>query len=587
MQYIIFAKLNDMIKIWTASKTNIGDMITPYLLKWIGVDSKVSLNPELIGIGSILGFDNLKGKKCKVWGSGLLNEADTPFNINPNLYFAVRGQLTAWKLKLDNITLGDPGLLVSKYYTPKVNKRFKYGIVTHCTDYKYIKKLAGNDFPYPIINADIGTNSEQAIKDFLDKLNECEFIFSSSLHGLIFAHAYGIPAIQFTNIHNICKHDPKVISQNDFKFKDYYTTLDIKYNKIEFDKDFNVFDNFLINQNGCKPSENHIKNIQNNLLIALNKACKKVEEDNIKHNYAYMCLLSSDNYIYYVLNLYKCLLDVDSSYPLYCAVTPNLSQDTLNILKKVGLPYFVLDTKDIEESGIIQRGADLKMCQKYINALVKLDLFKNEQFDKIVYLDSDLHIFENIDELFDKPHMSAVEDLAPVVHHDNYKVGMSIFCSGLIVWDTKNNKGLAQKIIDGLKDLPNDIKWHDQNILNYWYPNWQKQPELHLDCTYGLMTEIRCLKAGPKNPKIRHYVAYKEYIPFDKKTIRVKMLLYGVFIKYFENIDKTVQYFNETCNINLKRLSLQNIKNEFFMRDPQDNYDGIDNKSWGFKHFNR
>jgi hypothetical protein len=38
----------------------------------------------------------------------------------------------------------------------------------------------------------------------------------------------------------------------------------------------------------------------------------------------------------------------------------------------------------------------------------KLRIFEQREFDKIVYLDADMLICKNIDELFDKPHMSAV-----------------------------------------------------------------------------------------------------------------------------------------------------------------------------------
>lgn len=53
----------------------------------------------------------------------------------------------------------------------------------------------------------------------------------------------------------------------------------------------------------------------------------------------------------------------------------------------------------------------------------------------MVYLDSDIGIYANIDELMLKPHMSAVEDGAPLPNREPgpYKIGDSIFCSGLFV----------------------------------------------------------------------------------------------------------------------------------------------------------
>ena len=50
----------------------------------------------------------------------------------------------------------------------------------------------------------------------------------------------------------------------------------------------------------------------------------------------------------------------------------------------------------------------------WYRAFGKISIFNLETFNKIVYLDSDMQVVQNIDELFDKPHMSAVragEDL--------------------------------------------------------------------------------------------------------------------------------------------------------------------------------
>ena len=55
---------------------------------------------------------------------------------------------------------------------------------------------------------------------------------SSSLHGIIFAHSYGVPAyhVQFTDFFN----------NGNFKFKDYYTSFEgVQYQRFAF-KNFNL-----------------------------------------------------------------------------------------------------------------------------------------------------------------------------------------------------------------------------------------------------------------------------------------------------------------------------------------------------------
>ena len=55
------------------------------------------------------------------------------------------------------------------------------------------------------------------IEKLVDDILSCEVILSSSLHGIIFAHAYGVPAyhVQFTDF----------FKNGNFKFADYYSSF--------------------------------------------------------------------------------------------------------------------------------------------------------------------------------------------------------------------------------------------------------------------------------------------------------------------------------------------------------------------------
>ena len=144
-----------------------------------------------------------------------------------------------------------------------------------------------------------------------------------------------------------------------------------------------------------------------------------------------MLFLSSDNYVYYVLNTFKSLVDSGTKYPTYCGCTENVSQKTLDILEKCGIKTFLLLDDDSSLLGI-----KLHNITNWQKAFPKLLLWKNQlNLNKMVYLDSDLYIYKNIDELFAAEHLSAVTDGAPCPQrgHGPYKLGDSVFCSGLIV----------------------------------------------------------------------------------------------------------------------------------------------------------
>ncbi|MGR4383081.1 polysaccharide pyruvyl transferase family protein [Escherichia coli] len=65
------------------------------------------------------------------------------------------------------------------------------------------------------------------IEDVLNQMLSCEQIISTSLHGVIVGHAYGIPTIWI-------KHND--IDTDGFKFKDYFDSVGIKL--------YNGFTNF-------------------------------------------------------------------------------------------------------------------------------------------------------------------------------------------------------------------------------------------------------------------------------------------------------------------------------------------------------
>lgn len=115
---------------------------------------------------------------------------------------------------------GDPGLLLPALYFPRhVEKKYKVGVICHWKHHKIKDFLftERNDVKYIAIEREYSD-----ITSFIDELLSCDVIFSSSLHGLILANAYKVPAVRFTvcgaSIH-------KKEEMQDFKFEDYLSGL--------------------------------------------------------------------------------------------------------------------------------------------------------------------------------------------------------------------------------------------------------------------------------------------------------------------------------------------------------------------------
>ncbi len=164
---------------------------------------------KLLAIGSILSF----GKNYDViWGSGingkLLQKKDYAFSSLD--VRAVRGPLTRsflwehFQIECPEI-YGDPALLIPYLFPEFVRKtkpNNRYIFIPHYSENKFFPKSA-----YP--NVVYATDPWDEV---IEKILDSEFVISSSLHGIIVAEAFGIPARML----RITETEPL------FKYNDYY-----------------------------------------------------------------------------------------------------------------------------------------------------------------------------------------------------------------------------------------------------------------------------------------------------------------------------------------------------------------------------
>jgi len=114
---------------------------------------------------------------------------------------------------------GDPAILLPNFIDDDVSKKFDYGIVPHYVDYDEVFNKYKNDERIKVI--DLITNDiEKTTKEIL----ECKNIVTSSLHGLIVAHAYKIPSLWI-------KFSTK-LAGDDIKFFDYLESVNMNYEEI-------------------------------------------------------------------------------------------------------------------------------------------------------------------------------------------------------------------------------------------------------------------------------------------------------------------------------------------------------------------
>lgn len=213
---------------WQDKIVNFGDYISLKLVERI-VRTAVRVCPngalakekKLLAIGSIMTFAR---NHDVIWGSGANGKwLDLKYYKFTELDVrAVRGPLTRAFLQ-QNFSIncpeiyGDPALLFPYFFPEFVrskNPPLDYIVIPHYSEIALLPKDLGDHIVYPIEPWD----------HVIQKIVDSKFVISSSLHGIIIAEAYGIPAIFL----RITEHEPL------FKYIDYYLGTQRPHFKIAY-----------------------------------------------------------------------------------------------------------------------------------------------------------------------------------------------------------------------------------------------------------------------------------------------------------------------------------------------------------------
>lgn len=212
---------------------NFGDLLTPLILRYYGFTPVFSYQSKAkcVVVGTIIellssDFDGY------ILGSGWSRRKKGSFP--KAMFYGVRGYLSKEYLGIEeDVCIGDPGLLIKEIYPCKKKLKYKLGIIPHESevDDKRLTNIKSKLKNQCIIISPKNKNPRSVLK----LINSCEYIISSSLHGLIVSDSYGIPngRIKINEIDD----------SQDFKFYDYYSSLGESLNtfQIRGNEDINDF----------------------------------------------------------------------------------------------------------------------------------------------------------------------------------------------------------------------------------------------------------------------------------------------------------------------------------------------------------
>lgn len=223
--YFIFDIVNTMSNVkmfWWNEQQNFGDALNPIIIdklfKMPVIWAELK-DANLVGAGSCLQWvakDSLEHPhEIHVWGTGYMFDQEPPVSNPLVVHHAVRGKKSQSYGKLENVALGDPGLLSSLLIDIPNTKSFRVGIVPHLWNIDD-PELIKAKLRYPDVKI---IDVRLPALEVVEQIASCEFIYSSSLHGLIVADSFGIP--------NQWVGFKKKLFGGTWKFEDYYSVFNI------------------------------------------------------------------------------------------------------------------------------------------------------------------------------------------------------------------------------------------------------------------------------------------------------------------------------------------------------------------------
>lgn len=209
---------------WWDSEPNFGDALALPLLRWLGFKSIVNLRqtgytwkPALATVGSLL--HNLDHPRVTVWGAGFIHDpVDTnSIGFKPMTILAVRGPRSCAVAKrlgwICPEVFGDPGLFAPLIWSYGASRNGPITFIPHRSH----RRLTGTIKTWKTVKVVDPQNSPEIVAQ---QIATSSVVVSSSLHGLIFAHAYSVPWVWLRVL-------PVTVEGDQFKYLDFFDSLEI------------------------------------------------------------------------------------------------------------------------------------------------------------------------------------------------------------------------------------------------------------------------------------------------------------------------------------------------------------------------
>ncbi len=184
---------------WWQKSVNVGDVLSPVIVSYMRDRLGLTDRPakplsriHLMALGSLIGMRRFD---AVIWGSGIHCQ-ETAENVARRQNYVhydvriVRGPVTAEILKKAGYEVpdvyGDPAVLMPLIYeSPVREKKYPVSVIPH----------VGTPAALLPEGVHVIRTETDDYRAFIDEIVSSERVISSSLHGIILAEAYGVPAV--------------------------------------------------------------------------------------------------------------------------------------------------------------------------------------------------------------------------------------------------------------------------------------------------------------------------------------------------------------------------------------------------------
>ena len=272
-------------------------------------------------------------------------------------------------------------------------------------------------------------------------------------------------------------------------------------------------------------------------------------------NYAYVTLITHNDYMAPAMVLAHQWKAVQSKYPLYIMITSDITIKNQDILEILGYKMIMIDEfiprnylKIFNSSDIAwqtdRHGKQLNQIG-WVHTFNKIKVWELTQFDKVCFLDLDLFIIQNLDTVFDYDEFTCA-----------WSEGLTQVCSQIFIAEPniiKYNKfcDFANNyVIPYERYQLNNVLYTDEDLftdffkIKQWLPQYFDCQSLHFNITSNCYPkyDLNKIKAVHFTTRAKPWLNGKEFTySLNPETEYMYIYYWNWYVDIYNNILNTLQ----------------------------------------------